>query len=213
MIKLDIVTVHHNETNRRQASELHDAILAVEPTGWRFISVDNSTINRGFAKGCNWGATHPKATAPFIAFINPDAGIDGPFIDRALRAFANSDKVVITGCRWGKPDRELAIWGVSDWVCGAAFFVRRSWFVQVGGFDERYVWSWEETDLVRQAEAAGLVVRSCDLPITHDSPEENSEADAKYKQFHFEQGRRAFARKWGSPAPVRDSRRGSGRAV
>ena len=205
VIDLDIVTVHHNETNAAQAQELHDAIEAVEPEGWRFISVDNSAINRGFAGGCNWGAFHPQATAPYIAFINPDVEVTGPFIRRALGVFNSQPKVVITGCRYGKSDRELAIWGVRDWVCGAAFFVRRSWFTEVGGFHEGYVWSWEETDLVKQAEAGGFIVRSKELGLLHASPSQDSEEDARYKERNFELGRRLYARRWGA-APDRRRR-------
>lgn len=210
--RIDIVTVTHNATNAAQAVELHRQIAEVEPGGWRFITVDNSVRNRGFAKGCNWGAFHPDAKAPIVGFLNPDASVGGPFIRKVEQALANT-KVVITGCRFEKPQDELDIWGVQDWVCGAAFFVDRKWFTEVGGFDESYTWGWEETDLIRQAEKAGLVAKSIHLPITHASPSEDSPVDAEYKRLNFERSRNVFNNKWRTSPRRRTAQRGGRRAV
>lgn len=194
---IDIVTVVHNSTNRALAGQLEEQIASIEDAQWRFILVDNGQINRGFAAGCNWGALHPKAKAPIIGFLNPDVEVKGPFIEQVRTELARPG-VVICGNRFGKPKRELQIWGVTDWVCGAVFFVKRDWFTEVGGFDQRYVWSHEETDLCRQAEAAGHRVKSIELPIEHASPTQESPADHAYKRKFFEQGRRQFNRKWGT---------------
>lgn len=207
---IDIVTVFHSEENKELVDELEQMILAHEPEGWRFITVDNRLNNRGFAKGCNWGARNPRAVAPIIGFLNPDVTVLGPFIEQVQAAFEDPE-VVITGCRFGKPDRELKIWGCEDWVCGAAFFIRRATFVELGGFDEGYVWSWEETDLIRQVQELGLKVKSVELPIEHASPAENTPADTKYKERWFAHGQKRFALKWNRPAPPeRDPRNGQG---
>jgi GT2 family glycosyltransferase len=198
-MRADIVTVFHNQTNHAQHLGLFDAIRSHEPAGdFRLIAVDNRVTNRGFAAACNLGALHPKATAPIVGFLNPDVTVTGPFLDAVAAALV--DDVVITGCRFGKPQRELAIWGVRDWVCGAAFFVRRPWFQGVGGFDTQFVWSHEETDLIRQAQQAGLAVRSIDLPLQHRSPDVDEPADVYYKRYHFEQAQRRFFSKWGRHA-------------
>lgn len=194
--RIDIVTVYHNDANHQLWLEQHDALTKHEPHGgYRHIGVDNRLKNRGFAAGCNLGALHAKATAPIIGFLNPDAVVEGPFIDTVSRTINGA--VVITGCRYDKSAKELAIWGVNDWVCGATLFVDRKWFESVGGFDEQFVWSWEETDLIRTAESHGLECRSVELPITHASPSDDSPADSNYKAFHFTQSQRRFARKWG----------------
>lgn len=206
-IAIDIVSVFHSELNRRQAGELHDAILEYEPGGWRFITVDNREDNRGFAKGCNWGAFHPRAKAPVIGFLNPDTLVDGPFIDQVLEAL-DEPATVITGCRFDKPAEELKIWGCHEWVCGATFFVRRDFFTGCGGFDEGYVWAFEETDLIRQAQVAGKRVKAIDLPLRHESPSEQSEADAEYKRYYFTMSQRRFAQKWKAKPPT--ARRRSG---
>jgi GT2 family glycosyltransferase len=196
-MRADLITVFHNATNYEQHCQLQDAIAAHEPTGgYRFIAVDNRTTNRGFAKACNLGALHAGGDAPIIGFLNPDVIIEGPFLDAVERTL--DDRTVITGARFGKPQRELDIWGVRDWVCGAALFVQRRWFQSVGGFDEQFVWSFEETDLIRRAETDGWQVRSILLPIRHESPAENSPEDAQYKQLHFSRGQQRYYRKWGT---------------
>jgi GT2 family glycosyltransferase len=86
---------------------------------------------------------------------------------------------------------------VHDWVCGAAFFVLRSWFAQVEGFDTQFTWSWEETDLIRQAQRQGRRCQSIPLPFQHTSPESDSSKEAAYKNFHFERGAARYHQKWG----------------
>lgn len=196
--KIDIVTVFHNERNYKQHLELREQIAKVHPEGgWRFIGVDNREINRGFARACNLGAFNEKATAPIIGFLNPDCEVYARFIPAVEKMFeAGRSKTVITGCRYGKAKRELDIWGVHDWVCGAAMFVRRKWFTEVGGFDEQFVWGFEETDLIRRAERAGLRCESTRLPIKHSSPTEEMPEDAQYKRHYFELSGRRYHRKW-----------------
>jgi GT2 family glycosyltransferase len=194
MIRADLVTVYHNETSRELHSQLLATIRAHEPDGgYRIIGIDNRRVNRGFARACNLGAFHPEATAPVIGFLNPDIVVEGPFLDQAADAL--QAPTVITGCRFDKPESELRDWGVTNWVCGAAMFVDRRWFRSVGGFDTQFIWSWEETDLIRQAEAEGLLCRSLDLPIRHEQhPDEPR--DARYEQQNFDTGERLYRRKW-----------------
>lgn len=202
-LRADIVTVFHNERNYRQHLDLRQMLVAAEPEGgFTFIAVDNRVNNRGFAAGCNAGAFMEGATAPIIGFINPDATVTGPFLNRVAHTLR--PPIVITGCRFSKAQRELNAWGVSDWVCGAAMFVARDWFSAVGGFDTGYIWSWEETDLIRQAQRQGLQCRSIDLPIAHVSPDVDDDVDATYKRTHFEHGAQRFNTKWRRhPAQVR----------
>jgi GT2 family glycosyltransferase len=194
-MKIDLVTVFHNDTNHAQHLDLQRSLREHEPAGgYRFIAVDNRHNNRGFARACNLGAFHPQATAPLVGFLNPDATVEGPFIADVQAALTGP--VVITGCRYGKPGPELANWGVADWVCGATLFTRRPWFTSVRGFDEQFVWSHEETDLIRRAQEQGLSCRSIELPIHHQSPEDESPEDLEYKRVQFAQAQRRFYRRW-----------------
>jgi GT2 family glycosyltransferase len=190
---IDIVTVVHNKKNKLQAEEMVNSLLKLE-TEFRFYLHSNEVENLGFSMGCNLAAS--KGSSPIIGFLNPDVVVQGRFIDQVEAQFEDNPSLVITGCRFGKAQSELRHWGVNDWVCGATFFVKREWFESVGGFDENYVWAWEETDLVRQAEAGGLLVRSIDLPLKHASPSDDSYEDAAYKNLWFEKGRDYYNKKW-----------------
>lgn len=196
-MRADIVTVFHNETNHQQCQDLFEAIQEHEPDGdYRLIGVDNRTTNRGFGAACNLGAFHPDADAPMIAFLNPDVIVHGPFLNAAASVL--TDTIVITGNRFMKPSSQLAAWGLSDWVCGATFFVRRAWFHDVGGFDPRYTWGYEETDLCRRALAGGHGLRSVNLALDHASPHQENEQDAAYKRRHYPESARQYATKWGT---------------
>ena len=203
-LRADFVTVYHNETNYEQHKDLRRALEKYEPNGYTFIGVDNRKNNRGFGVGCNVGAFTQGATAPIIGFLNPDTEVHGPFLHKVESALIHP--VVITGCRFGKPESELRLWGVTDWVCGAAMFVSRKWFTSVNGFDPQFVWGWDETDLIRRAQVQGLRCQSIDLPIMHASPTQNSAEDTLYKQFHFNRGSQRFYSKWSRAATGRRRR-------
>ena len=187
------MTVFHNERNFQQANELEDALKAHADRDFVLWKVDNREENRGFSKGCNYGAA--MGHQPILGFLNPDVEIRGPFLGAVEQALEDP-QVVITGERFGKCQSELRTWGVIDWVCGAAFFVRRKWFAQVGGFDTQFVWGWEETDLIRKAQDHGKITRSISLPIHHESPHEETPTDFAYKRKHFNEGADRFYRKW-----------------
>jgi hypothetical protein len=201
--RADLVVVFHNDSNYRQHRELRAALGQHETAGYTFIGVDNRVHNRGFAAGCNLGAFARGAEAPIIGFLNPDAVVTGPFIGQVAEVLTGP--TVITGCRFGKAQRELDNWGVTDWVCGAALFVTRKWFTAAKGFDIQFVWGWEETDLIRRAEAQNLQCRSIALPIEHRSPDENSAEDVAYKHRYFALGSKRFYNKW-PKRPVRNGR-------
>lgn len=195
---VDIVTVFHREENYKLAMALAAAIDRYDPwIPWEFIGVDNRVNNVGFAKGCNIGAR--QGTAPVIGFLNPDLEVHGPFLGRVLDTLAYPG-CVITGSNFGKhPNEYKKTWRCDDWVCGAAMFVRRDFFEMMHGFDEQFVWGWEETDLIRRAQAhlpRKNPVRSIDLPFLHDSPSDNPPEDVEYKHKHFEAGAELFWRKW-----------------
>lgn len=195
--RIDIVTVFHNEKNFAQSLELSRSVTKHETDGgYRLIGVDNRRKNRGFAQACNLGAFHPTADAPIIGFLNPDLVVAGPFIDLVEQTLVRP--VVITGHRFDKPQRELDLWGLRNWVCGAALFVERTWFLSVGGFDPQFVWSFEESDLIRQAEMTGLACKALPLPFEHRSPDEDTLEDAAYKRLHFAQAHDRYYRKWGT---------------
>jgi GT2 family glycosyltransferase len=190
----DLVTVFHNDRNLAQSKQLEFDLQLYADEEYKLWKVDNQVENRGFAKACNLGAAWGHH--PYIGFLNPDVIVEGPILGEIARVFRECPKVVITGERFGKLNSELRVWGVRDWVCGASLFVRRAWWENHGGFDEQFVWGWEETDLIRRAEARGDQVVSISLPISHESPHEETPEDFAYKRKWFKEGADRFYRKW-----------------
>lgn len=192
---IDIVTVVHNDSYYDMAVNLRDRICQFEDeSDFNFFIHDNRLDNIGFAKGCNAGARW--GNSEIIGFLNPDVYVKGQFISKVKSALA-PEVVKVTGCRFKKPDSHLREWGVENWVCGAVFFVDRSYFERLGGFDEGFEWSFEETDFIRRTEEDGFKVTSIDLPITHSSPINDSIVDAKYKEEKFAAAQAYYIKKWG----------------
>lgn len=194
MAVVDVVTVYHRGENFRLAVALHDVLLSEpEELEFEFFGVDNRTENRGFAKACNLGAR--EGSSPFIAFLNPDLRIHGPILADGISPLLGSPDVVIAGPAFGKTPDQWGRWGVREWVCGAAMFVQRAWFERVGGFCEDYVWGWEETDLIRRAQAMKMKSRTVELNCSHGGWDDD-ETDQAFKSKHLREGARIFYRRW-----------------
>lgn len=158
--------------------------------------IDNTLENRGFARATNLGAKF--GSGDIIAFLNPDIHLVGGWADETMTALESDARLVICGPRlddgfpW--PRETLSTNGIHNWVCGACYFVRRDFFESCGGFDERYFFSYEETDLIRQAESQGYRVRAVDTEkplIKHIR---------SHSEFHNQQLRQSaikYHEKWG----------------
>lgn len=194
MAIMDIITVSHNETNERQADAMLNSVECLEePGSVELIHISNRKENRGFAKACNLGVS--AGTSQYIGFLNPDCMIGGPFVSDTIRVLESG--VSVTGCRFNKPDSHLREWGVKEWVCGAAFFTTRKHFEALGGFDERFVWSFEETDFIRRTEEAGGVVMPGHFTIKHHhNQRDDMPEDLVYKEREFALAKVAYNDKW-----------------
>lgn len=129
--------------------------------------IDNTHDNRGFAAAANLGAE--LGSGEIIAFLNPDIHLTPDWAEETLIALATQPSLVISGPRLddGYPwPRDVSRNGIKNWVCGACYFVRRKFFESVGGFDERFFFTYEETDLIHQAEDMGFDV----LAMNQDRP-------------------------------------------
>jgi GT2 family glycosyltransferase len=139
--------------------------------------------NRNFAGACNAGAA--AAEAGIVLFLNNDAYPLGDAFEPLVRAFDREDVaiaggalffedgvtqcagfVVLPNAHWHYAYRnlpaELPFVGQRRdalGVSGAAMAVRRSWFLDGGGFDESYVNGFEDVDLcMRAREQARAIV-------------------------------------------------------
>lgn len=189
---VDFVIVSHEST--KDVGRLLLQLALTFPHPHTMTVIDNSRANRGFSVAANLGAR--QETGEIVAFLNPDIILCDGWATETLAAFAADPKLVIAGPRlddgfsWPRPLKGV---GLKNYVCGAAFFVRRDFFESCGGFDERFFWSSEEVDLCRQAEERGLRVEAVGEPrvkhLWHDAPFKGRETARAIK---------AYREKWGA---------------
>ncbi|MGH3840896.1 MAG: glycosyltransferase [Pseudonocardiaceae bacterium] len=143
-----------------------------------------SATNSGFAGGCNLGVS--KATGEIVGFLNSDARPHPGWVRAAMTALGDDPTVAAVaskvldwdgeridyvdgGLTWygmgykphvGKPD-DGAYDTARDVLfgTGAAMFVRRAVFEQLGGFDERFFMFCEDVDLGWRLNLRGHRVR------------------------------------------------------
>jgi GT2 family glycosyltransferase len=68
--------------------------------------------------------------------------------------FPNSPYLARLDRRWADPDQDAVV----DWIPGAFVFIRADVFARLGGFDERFFMYYEEVDLCRRMQQAGLKI-------------------------------------------------------
>ena len=138
--------------------------------------------NLNFAGACNAGVR--MAEAPIVLLLNNDAYPLGDALEPIVRAFERDDVaiaggalffedgvtqaaglVVLRNLHWHYYCRNLpaaldAVGRSRDClgVSGAAMALRRSWFLETGGFDETFVNGFEDVDLCLRAREEGCAV-------------------------------------------------------
>jgi GT2 family glycosyltransferase len=156
------------------------SLEGITGSGTRVKFVRNSS-NLGFAGGVN--QAFAATTAPFVLILNPDIGVAPGVVARMRDFLARQPKAAAVGGHVGGdylprqlptvvslvrenlgfPRRPQAPEG--DLPCAieqpaaAALMVRRSAYLHVGGFDDRYFPAWyEDVDFCRQLKTAGWQV-------------------------------------------------------
>ena len=191
-----------------------------ESAGARVV---RSAKNLGFGVGCNLGAA--QAVTEFVLFLNPDAALEPGCVaaleagmDRHPAAAAANPRI---SDAWGRPyfKRRSALlprarhmargWPPTDCdvtvLSGAAIFVRRAAFEQVGGFDPQIFLYHEDDDLsLRLAAQAGPLMFIRDAAIRHigGSSSERSAEGAAFKAWHMGQSRIYALQKHGRKFPL-----------
>ncbi|MCZ0812591.1 MAG: glycosyltransferase family 2 protein [Pseudomonadota bacterium] len=180
--------------------------------------------NLGFGAACNIGAS--GTITEFLFFLNPDARLapdalhalvtaadnhpeasafnpaitDGrgrPYFKRASVLLPRTDKLAPG---WPETDRELPV------LTGAAFFVRRTAFEAMGGFDSEIFLYHEDDDLALRLKAGAGPLRFVRAAhVTHDAGNSTvrSPASAAFKAFHMGRSRVYATRKHGLPGAGR----------
>ena len=151
-------------------------------------SVQRNAVNLGFGGNCNAGATRARGdillfinqdvygyygwsdawdAAILSAFDDPNVGIVGTrllFPDGKVQSAGGAFDVRLQPYHrfigWSNPRvPEVETPGPVSWVTGAALAIRRTLFMDVGGFDPVYVGGyWEDVDLCLKVRDAGYTI-------------------------------------------------------
>ncbi|KFE34027.1 glycosyltransferase family 2 protein [Thioclava atlantica] len=190
----------------------------VDKAGGQYL---RSEKNLGFGGGCNLGAA--RADGDFLLFLNPDARLEEGALEALLAAAERYPDCVAMNPRikgrngrayfkrrsvllprdaylprgWPDTDREVPV------LTGAAFFVRRSEFDAVGGFDEKIFLYHEDDDLSLRLAQRGKLFFVREAVVFHEEghSSERSVEGARFKARHLGRSRVYALRKHGRPHP------------
>jgi len=146
-----------------------------------------TTINGGYAYGCNLGAA--SASGNVFMILNPDTIVNEDAIGKLLRLSIAHPEYYIISCRQvgedgkeqksagklpgiskrkiikGKPD---ASFSYPDWVSGSLMMFRKETFQSLQGFDESFWMYYEDVDICLRARNKGGEIAFCnDIEIKH----------------------------------------------
>ncbi|MFF2480878.1 glycosyltransferase [Paenibacillus sp. NPDC058071] len=148
------------------------------------INVVRDGENRGFLLNCNNAAKQAKGK--YIFFLNNDTNVQSNWLDHLLSVIESDPTTGMVGSKLIYPDgRQQEAGGIiwsdasgwnygrlddpekpeynyvkeADYISGAAILIRTSLWIELGGFDERYVPAYfEDTDLAFAVRALGYKV-------------------------------------------------------
>jgi GT2 family glycosyltransferase len=158
------------------------------------VKLIRSSINLGFAGGCNLGARHTRSRS--LVFVNPDTVVEPGWIEALVAPLEADDRTGLTTARillMSDPQR-LNVCGCSVHltgltlcrgmgqprdtylqrqpvaaISGAAFAIRAELFERLGGFDEEMFLYFEDIDLAWRARLGGWqTVYTPDSIVLHD---------------------------------------------
>lgn len=150
------------------------------------VNIIRSEINLLFGGGINFAAKH--ANAKFIAVLNDDIYATGENLEKMCRFLNENPKIGIIGPKVLRPNGKVERFGGSfpsvsveiarilglrfilgmkrlilekkqvDWVSGCCFVIKKEIVDEIGMFDEKYPFYWEDVDLCFRVNQAGWEV-------------------------------------------------------
>lgn len=201
---------------------------AVRALSRRFpVRIIDARENIGFGRAANRAVRH--ARAPHIGFINPDTEFLSGNLMRIPRIFRKYQDIGVIGARLVSFDlapepwsvgEDVSLWqiirnnigipagkriwnsgrpGKAGFVSGAALFMKRELFMDIGGFDERFFLYFEDADLCFRVKRAGYRVFSFPGVIFRHEGGSSHVSDLAKKREFYESQERYFAKhrpKW-----------------
>lgn len=132
------------------------------------ISFIDNLENVGFAKANNQAAL--KATGDYLFLLNSDTVLISEILRPLVEFYERNKQIGILGPRLLNRTRTIQYYGsvfgrykyfgsrprIVDFLSGAAMFINRQLFLEVGGFDENYFFYNEDLDLCKTLKNKGL---------------------------------------------------------
>lgn len=190
------------------------------------VKIINQKKNIGFGAGQN--ASFEESNGKFVLFLNPDSEIVSDNISEVLEQFYADENLGILGSCLLTPLGEIQKWSVGvetniwnlilnnlgilkskknwqsskkilvEWVSGTAMFVRRSIFLEVGGFDEDFFMYFEDMDLCKRVRNLGRkVVYFPDFKVKHKNGQ-SYESKKKQKEDYYDSQEKYFQKHYGN---------------
>jgi len=210
---VEVILVDDASTDRS-----HEVFSTIR--GLKYVS---NITNRGFLQSANVGAAY--ATGEFILFLNNDTEPIGNWIDPLVRRARSSERIGAVGSKLIYPDGSLqeaggiifhdaSGWNYGkhanskdpsfnyprkvDFCSGASLLVRRSNWIELGGFDERYIPAYyEDTDFCFQLRSRELEVwfEPLSLVLHHEGISHGTDESAGLKSYQLA-NKEKFYQKW-----------------
>lgn len=178
--------------------------------GQQNVRIVVSASNLGFTGGSNLGAR--EATGDYVAFLNNDAKPDPAWIRAGIAAFAPSPRVaavaskvldwdgraidfVGSGLTWFGMGYKEHVTEIDDgrydtprdllFGTGSALFVRRSVFLDVGGFDEGLFMFYDDVDLGWRLNLLGYRVRFAPASVVYHKHHGSMRSFGEYREMYL----------------------------
>jgi len=189
------------------------------------VAVVRSVANRGFAGGCNLGAS--KASGRYLVFLNDDAVVTEGWLDglvhlastvpgsgavsslvldqqgKILEFGGGMDHLVPSALERGRSQYRAELVGpqLVAYASGCSLLVDRDLYDSLGGFDERFYPAYfEDADLSRRIWDAGRVVAVTPSSIVQHV--ESHSTNSILKEVLFDASRDTFESKWASSPDI-----------
>ncbi len=189
--------------------------------GLIFIQTGN---NLGYAGGNNIGIKKALAqNADFVLVLNPDTTVLSDTIEKLVtgleenngdlaspKVYFNSPKQIwfaggkfdranVLGSHIGVNEKDQGQYDnvkESDFLTGAAFFVKAEVFKKIGFFDERYFLYYEDSDFSFRARKAGFKLLYLPLAIVYHDNAKSTGLGTSLQDYFITRNRMLFAKKF-----------------
>jgi len=181
---IDVVIPTKKKTNIKSLKVLQ-AYASKKKITLNIIERAFNEKNGGFAKACNDGAKLNVGLGEFILFLNDDVEVGKGFFADLLLSFEDKN-VGMAGCECSETS-----WGLN----GAVMCVRRELFENIGGFDEKYFFMFEDNDLCKNIKLRGYKIAISKAKAKHEGGD-SIDTGSEFWRRNYYNGENYYWRKW-----------------